>query len=254
MQHPVWGAPRLLLFDKDSRKRVRRSDGSGVSIATAIRPQSARELLLLNFHFLAIRRSAPRGYAKGKRFLRDLIYSVVGPSQEIMAQQALVELESEFAKGVPQEPYEMWLQIRPEQAPNRDSRITLGDRRDAVGMRQAVMDWRLGDLDRHSLQKGLRMLARSMALENVGRVCARDVDLAIDEPQGAFLHGGNHHYGTARMSDSPSLGVVDRNARVHSLQNLYIAGSAVFPTTGYANPTLTIVAMAARLAAHLAKY
>ena len=54
------------------------------------------------------------------------------------------------------------------------------------------------------------------------------------------------------MGDSPRSSVVDRNCRVHDLANLYIAGSAVFPTTGYANPTLTIVAIAARLAAHLA--
>ena len=58
----------------------------------------------------------------------------------------------------------------------------------------------------------------------------------------------DHHSGTARMSETPKSGVVDANCRVHSVQNLYVAGSAVFPTIGYANPTLTIVALALRLA------
>jgi choline dehydrogenase-like flavoprotein len=59
------------------------------------------------------------------------------------------------------------------------------------------------------------------------------------------------HMGTTRMSDDPRAGVVDRDDRVHGLDNLYIAGSSVFPTVGFANPTLTIVALAHRLAEHL---
>jgi choline dehydrogenase-like flavoprotein len=65
-------------------------------------------------------------------------------------------------------------------------------------------------------------------------------------PNGAF-----HHMGTTRMHNNPKYGVVDENCRVHGTRNLYIAGSSVFPTCGYVNPTLTIVAMAFRLADHL---
>lgn len=65
--------------------------------------------------------------------------------------------------------------------------------------------------------------------------------------------GSDHHSGTARMSDMEKLGVVDPQCRVHSCENLYVAGSAVFPTGGFANPTLTIVALALRLADHLEK-
>ena len=63
--------------------------------------------------------------------------------------------------------------------------------------------------------------------------------------------GGPHHMGTARMDASPTRGVVDQNCRVHGVRNLFITGSAVFPTSGYANPTLTIVALAVRLGEHL---
>ncbi len=61
------------------------------------------------------------------------------------------------------------------------------------------------------------------------------------------MFGSRHHMGTTRMSDDPKTGVVDADCRVHGLSNLYIAGSSVFPTSGYANPTLTIVALALRL-------
>jgi choline dehydrogenase-like flavoprotein len=57
--------------------------------------------------------------------------------------------------------------------------------------------------------------------------------------------------GTTRMADDPSTGVVDSNCRVFATRNLFIAGSSVFPTGGAANPTLTIVALALRLADHL---
>jgi choline dehydrogenase-like flavoprotein len=61
----------------------------------------------------------------------------------------------------------------------------------------------------------------------------------------------SHHMGTTRMSREPRTGVVNRDCRVHGVDNLYLAGSSVFPTAGHANPTPTIVALALRLAAHL---
>jgi choline dehydrogenase-like flavoprotein len=64
-------------------------------------------------------------------------------------------------------------------------------------------------------------------------------------------HGAYHHIGTTRMSDDPRRGVVDRHGLVHGTANLYVVGSSVFPTCGYANPTLTLVALALRLADRL---
>jgi choline dehydrogenase-like flavoprotein len=57
--------------------------------------------------------------------------------------------------------------------------------------------------------------------------------------------------GTTRMALDPRRGVVDQDCRVHGVENLYIAGSSVFPTCGFANPTLTIVELALRLVDHL---
>lgn len=74
----------------------------------------------------------------------------------------------------------------------------------------------------------------------------------VDETIGNHPIGGYHHMGTTRMSHDPKTGVVDSQCRVHGYSNLYIAGSSVFPTGGWANPTLTLLALTHRLAEHLA--
>jgi choline dehydrogenase-like flavoprotein len=71
------------------------------------------------------------------------------------------------------------------------------------------------------------------------------------DARASALPMGGHHIGTARMSESPSAGVVNADGRVHHMDNLYVAGSATFPTSGQSYPMLTIVAMALRLAQHL---
>lgn len=142
------------------------------------------------------------------------------------------------------------LRLMLEQAPNVDSRVMLGDARDALGLRVARLDWRLSDLDTHTLARTMDLFARAFGRTNVGRL--RIDDWVLDDPTSWLgLTGGNHHMGTTRMSDDANSGVVDRNARVHGVANLYVAGSSVFPTSGYANPTLTLTALAHRLADHL---
>jgi choline dehydrogenase-like flavoprotein len=77
-----------------------------------------------------------------------------------------------------------------------------------------------------------------------------DIDATTkDWPSG--LHGGFHHMGTTRMHQNPEHGVVDADCKVHGIGNLFIAGSSVFPTCGFSNPTLTIVALGIRLAEHV---
>ena len=98
--------------------------------------------------------------------------------------------------------------------------------------------------------------AQRFAEADVGRARLRDwlraeaivwPDITQDEV------GGKHHMGTTRMADDPGRGVVDRDCRVHGLENLYIGGSSVFPTSGQANPTYTIVQLALRLGDHLGR-
>lgn len=136
-----------------------------------------------------------------------------------------------------------------ESASHAGSRVTLSEARDRLGRRRARVEWRLGELERASLRRTLQILAEEMERSGTGCVEPVPDDPELGWPAG--LGGGRHHIGTTRMSDDPAQGVVDRQGRVHGLANVYVAGSSVFPTTGLANPTLTIVAMALRLAGHL---
>jgi choline dehydrogenase-like flavoprotein len=141
---------------------------------------------------------------------------------------------------------------RQEQAPNPDSRVTLGAERDAMGMPRVRFDWRLTSLDKRSMRTFYRVLGREVGRQGVGRVQVldwlRDGD---DASWPTFLSGGWHHMGTTRMHRDPKRGVVDANCRVHGLANLYVAGASVYTTSGSANPTLTLVALTLRLADHL---
>ena len=137
-----------------------------------------------------------------------------------------------------------------EQSPDPDNRITLGDRdrTDRYGLPFPVLHWRWTAEDRQRITRSRDLYAQAFAEAGLGDF--RQTDWDRGQPR---MIGGNHHLGGVRMSADPGTGVVDADARVHDLENLYVAGSSVFPTGGSVNPTLTIVALALRLAAHLAK-
>lgn len=137
-----------------------------------------------------------------------------------------------------------------ETAPNPDSRVRLDPtRRDRFGMPQVTVDWRLRDSDLRGLDLLQRGLTRLFADGKVGQLNLHGARDADGYP--VSMEGGKHHMGTTRMSHDPETGVVDSDCRMHAVHNLYVAGSSVFPTAGYVNPTLTIVALALRLADHL---
>jgi choline dehydrogenase-like flavoprotein len=135
------------------------------------------------------------------------------------------------------------LEINVEQSPDPRNRVVLGRARDRLGQPRVELHWRWRDPDWAGLTRARGFLAREIARSGLGRVLVGpDVRL---EPS------AHHHLGTTRMSLDPRRGVVDADARVHGVDNLFVAGSSVFPTGGFANPTLTVVALALRLADHL---
>ncbi|MFZ0039603.1 MAG: GMC family oxidoreductase [Candidatus Acidiferrales bacterium] len=137
-----------------------------------------------------------------------------------------------------------------EQSPNFESRVTLDDQRDEFGVPRLVVDWRMNRGDAESVSRSIELIAGGLESGGVARLKIRP-DIAND----VYAHNsvGSHHIGTTRMGSSPSTGVVDSECRVFGVRNLYVASSSVFPTTSYVNPTLQIVAIAIRIAAHIAR-
>lgn len=130
-----------------------------------------------------------------------------------------------------------------------DNRVTLGDGRDRLGRRRARVEYRIDDADVDSMRRVTQLFDNAVRQADLGRL-----ERAFPDEPPAWRHtmeAGKHHMGTTRMHRSPRLGVVDADGRVHGTSNLFVAGSSVFPSGGYANPTLTIVALAARLGDYL---
>jgi choline dehydrogenase-like flavoprotein len=141
------------------------------------------------------------------------------------------------------------LYARAEQSPNPCSRIILSNEKDSLGIRRACLDWKLADIDRRTLLLISAIARDEFSRLSLGRVTEADwINEGVWPPR---FDVGPHHMGTTRMSVSPRDGVVDGNGKVHSVANLYVAGSSIFPTGGHANPTLTLLATSLRLADHI---
>ena len=199
-------------------------DGN-VSLDGRMEPAAAEEYPQRGFATLAVRMAAGSGDIAGA-FMRKL-------AGKPAVKTAHVDLIGYF-----------------EQAPNPASRVTLGDELDVLGQRKVCVDWRLTPLDWHTYRTAAGVFGSELA-----RACGGSFQpepwLQAEQANASALHGTSHHMGTTRMADDPREGVVDRECKVHGVDNLYVAGSSVFPTGGWAFPTFTIVAMSLRLAEHL---
>jgi nucleoside-diphosphate-sugar epimerase/choline dehydrogenase-like flavoprotein len=140
--------------------------------------------------------------------------------------------------------------VSSEQVPDRESRISLSERRDRLGLPISRIDWRIAPDEKASQAA----LAKTIASEfqRLGLPAVKLADWVRNEDhEDAALIDSCHPIGATRMAADPHYGVVDPNCGVHGVEGLHVAGSSVFPTGGYANPTLMIVALAVRLADHL---
>jgi choline dehydrogenase-like flavoprotein len=131
-----------------------------------------------------------------------------------------------------------------EQAPHPANRVTLGSERDHLGLPRASVRTRWSEADVHSIRRLHEVLEGYFSASGLGHVLRRQTD----QPDLHNAGGMHHHLGTTRMHPDERRGVVDLDCRVHGTANLYVASGSVFPTGGYANPNLTIAALAIRLA------
>ncbi len=134
--------------------------------------------------------------------------------------------------------------------PNPESRITLSQTDvDRFNQPRVNVKWLIDNTDLNNAYRAMELIALEFGRLGLGRGYS---DLFKDQHHWPNnLEAGKHHCGTTRMADTPQLGVVDADCKVFGVDNLYIAGSSVFPTIGYANPTFTIVALALRLSDHI---
>jgi choline dehydrogenase-like flavoprotein len=136
-----------------------------------------------------------------------------------------------------------------EQFPNPDSRISLLEERDALGMKKINLHWELTPADRNTVKSIGLEVAKCFADTGLGFVKLEEYVYDVDLPLKVNPHA--HHMGTTRMAASPEFGVVDENCKVFGVENLHVAGSSVFATGGACNPTMPLLQLALRLADHL---
>jgi choline dehydrogenase-like flavoprotein len=143
----------------------------------------------------------------------------------------------------------VFLRIHCEQEPTSRSSITLTDQRDPLGLLRVRFDWQISERELETIRQYVLIAQRS--LSGVARIIP-DEDLMSGSPNFlARCDDSNHHMGGMRMAPSDSNGVVDTNLRLYGLTNTYICSSAVFPCSGFSNPTHTVLALAIRLCDHL---
>lgn len=234
-------------------------------VAALIKPsaiEQERRAILNTSVVIAARQPPSASQALGMRLYSNLKHSVEptrrGRALWMATKKAAVWIQRHS------DPFRPWLLhklgrrdlallVRAEQAPNPQSRVVLTDQRDALGMPRIALDWHLSRLDVDSVSGLVDLLDQELHRLELGRAIASEwlhagVSWQTDPLVSAHPIGGYHHMGTTRMADSPREGVTDARGQVHGVENLYVSGSSLFPTSGWANPTLTIVALALRSA------
>lgn len=253
-------ADRPELIDQAGFYGIRPARGTRVQGAFRVADAVQRERQLRNCAFFLLKRDASIT-AEGVRSVatlvkaagrRPLATDVSGHLRNIvtgarsLAGLAAGSIATRFGGGSGR-PQVLVLRVQGEQAPNADSRITLGERTDDFGLPVARVDWRIDAADRASIRTSQELLDAALRAAGLGRV---EHMLGAEHPPMLF-EGNHHHLGATRMHADPRRGVVDADLKIHGVRNVYVAGSSVFPTYGSSNPTLTIVALALRLADHI---
>lgn len=136
-----------------------------------------------------------------------------------------------------------------EQAPSPDNRILLSSEKDRLGVRKILMKWKLNQIDKYTVAKGQELLNKEFIRSGVGKVIPNIPDYKEKWPRDIVRAA--HYMGGTRMSNNPKEGVVDKNCKVHGIENLFIAGGSVMPTSGATMVTYNLLALAIRLADHL---
>ena len=271
MEHPNGRLGRVRTCDPVGiwsvfQKRFRRS---GPPLAPALRMSDAiqKRFKTLNCSVtFKLQRDPKKGVAMGNKLYHGIKHTLDPDMRGRFFNRTYRRIRAWFHRGV-RETVEklrakagvtqLYVLVRGEQAPNPDSRVRLSQEKDAFGVPRAQLDWQLSEIDKHTARIMTQTLDKEFRRLGIGEVEPGEwlnqpgTAWPVDPTVGNHPIAGYHHMGGTRMSSNPDEGVVDAHCRVHNYGNLYVAGSSVFPTGGWANPTLTIVALSLRLADHL---
>jgi choline dehydrogenase-like flavoprotein len=141
----------------------------------------------------------------------------------------------------------IWLEIHSEQEPSFESMIKLNDQQDAMGMRRVSLQWHISSMTVRTIQETARLVSSEFKAAGIAEV---KLEPWVDGPAAnatKWMADVFHQAGGLRMSDSDQEGVVDRDCKVFGVSNLYVASSAVFPTSSFSNPTMTTIALSIRI-------
>jgi choline dehydrogenase-like flavoprotein len=271
MEHP---AGRIAKIETDRAFEIwalfqKRFVKGSAPLAPALRLADAeqkRRKALNSIVTFKLQRDPSKGVALGNKLYQNVVHSVSPNKRGRMLDHLYRGVRSWIHREV-RSPIERWRAkrgwtglhaiMRGEQAPNPDSRVLLSTELDALGNRRADLDWQMTAIDKHTglvmaeaIDTEFRRLGWGSAIPNAW-LSEPGPRWEIDPTVGNHPLANYHQLGGTRMSSDAKAGVVDADCRVHGYDNLYIAGGSTFPTSGWANPTLTIAALALRLADHL---
>jgi choline dehydrogenase-like flavoprotein len=145
-------------------------------------------------------------------------------------------------------PTSIFLRAFTEQQPDSENRVALSEQTDSLGVPKPRIHWRISDLELRTLRLVTRLVKEEVERLRLGELVIEPWLEGAEQPPEQSIRDAYHHAGTTRMSRDRKSGVVDTECRVHGISNLYVVSGSVFPTSGYANPTLTIIALALRAA------
>jgi len=256
---------RRLWITPEAQRRERIGNASA-SFLTPFADGSSQSNALSSAVFIAkfaiglTRQRSAAHFMRNRKLLLDHTLHVMRSAPRLLPQVAEAVRQRYFAKRrlpilLPRKDdlnNSFGLCYQTEHMPNPDSRIVLHPERDALGLPRAEMRVAFTDRDVQTVLATHAIIKEQFRSSGTGDLIYDQASLENEvRDRLRSFDSAAHHIGTTRMSSDPTSGVVDKNCRVHGTQNLFVAGSSVFPTSGHANPTLMIVALALRLAAHL---
>ncbi|MEO9894559.1 GMC family oxidoreductase [Aurantibacter sp.] len=179
--------------------------------------------------------------------IKTIIYLIFNPYNSINLLNILFRWKLKNRGFSPKEG-PIWLEIHSEQNPSTENSITLSNEKDSLGMPRIKLNWNISELTSNTIVEMAKLTASEIEQSGIAKVELENWVLNHNTNNHEWMTDSYHQAGGLRMSLDHKTGVVDSDCKVYGIDNLYVASSAVFPTSSFSNPTMTIIALAIRIA------